>query len=58
MKQLSFLFLTTLLIISCRNEKETALSMELTYPETKKVDTVDVYFDADVKDPYRWLVRR
>ena len=27
----------------------------LDYPETKKVDTVDVYFGTEVKDPYRWL---
>ncbi len=27
----------------------------LTYPETKKVDTVDTYFGTEVKDPYRWL---
>lgn len=25
------------------------------YPETKKVDQVDTYFDTEVKDPYRWL---
>ena len=55
MKKLAFLFLTILLIISCKNENKTELSMELTYPETKKVDTVDTYFDAEVKDPYRWL---
>ena len=29
--------------------------MSLTYPETKKVDTVDVYFGTEVADPYRWL---
>lgn len=27
----------------------------LTYPETKKVDTVDTYFGNEIKDPYRWL---
>lgn len=27
----------------------------VTYPETKKVDTVDTYFGHDVADPYRWL---
>jgi prolyl oligopeptidase len=25
------------------------------YPETKKTDTVDVYFGTEVQDPYRWL---
>src|SRR5690554_4059682 len=27
----------------------------LTYPETKKVDTVTDYFGTQIKDPYRWL---
>src|ERR1700712_5344351 len=27
----------------------------LPYPHTKKVDTVDTYFDTQVPDPYRWL---
>jgi len=27
----------------------------LTYPETKQVDSVDAYFDTEVRDPYRWL---
>ena len=55
MKKLALLFLTTLLIISCKNENTNELSMEITYPETKKVDTVDTYFDTKVNDPYRWL---
>jgi len=55
MKKLALLFLTTLLIISCKNENKNELSMEITYPETKKVDTVDTYFDTKVNDPYRWL---
>ena len=25
------------------------------YPQTKKCDTVDVYFGTEVADPYRWL---
>ena len=28
---------------------------KLNYPETKMVDTVDVYFGTEVADPYRWL---
>jgi prolyl oligopeptidase len=45
--------------------KKTFLLMALTtagvsfaqtkYPETKKGETVDVYFDTKVSDPYRWL---
>ena len=25
------------------------------YPQTKKGETVEVYFDTKVADPYRWL---
>ncbi|MGO4773408.1 prolyl oligopeptidase family protein [Flavobacterium sp. W22_SRS_FK3] len=28
---------------------------KIQYPETKKGETVDVYFDTKVDDPYRWL---
>ena len=28
---------------------------KLVYPQTAKVDTVDVYFGTQVSDPYRWL---
>jgi len=28
---------------------------KIQYPETKKGETVDVYFDTKVNDPYRWL---
>ncbi|MCD9573655.1 prolyl oligopeptidase family serine peptidase [Flavobacterium soyae] len=28
---------------------------KIQYPETKKGETVDIYFDAKVSDPYRWL---
>ncbi|WP_425428172.1 prolyl oligopeptidase family serine peptidase [Algibacter marinivivus] len=29
--------------------------MIVKYPKTKTVDTVDTYFNTEVKDPYRWL---
>ncbi|MCP2026692.1 prolyl oligopeptidase [Flavobacterium sp. HSC-32F16] len=28
---------------------------QIKYPETKKGETVDIYFDTKVSDPYRWL---
>lgn len=37
---------------SCKQEGK---QIVVTYPETKKVDTVDTYFGTEVKDPYRWL---
>ena len=30
-------------------------AVQVTYPETKTCDTVDVYFGTEVADPYRWL---
>ncbi|MCM5662222.1 prolyl oligopeptidase family serine peptidase [Galbibacter mesophilus] len=42
------------LLYSCdTNEKKKDLTLK--YPATKKVDTIDTYFDTEVKDPYRWL---
>ena len=41
-------------ILSCKTEeKPTAIAV--TYPETKKVDSVTTYFGTEIKDPYRWL---
>ena len=30
-------------------------AQKLQYPETKKSDQVDTYFDQKIADPYRWL---
>ncbi len=46
-------FTSTLICsIACAQQMNTKA---LTYPVTKKVDTVDTYFDTKVPDPYRWL---
>ncbi|GGD80612.1 prolyl oligopeptidase family serine peptidase [Planktosalinus lacus] len=42
------------LILGCK-EESTEKSMQLNYPETKKVDTIDTYFGTEIQDPYRWL---
>ena len=55
MKKLTFFLAASLLLISCETEQKTEEQLAMTYPETKKVDTVDTYFGTDVKDPYRWL---
>ncbi len=45
--------MSVLLITSCN--KSTEQKTVGPYPETKKVDTADIYFEASVPDPYRWL---
>ena len=52
MKRLIYL-LAVPLIWSCQPQEQQKAN--LTYPETKKVDTTDVYFGTEVSDPYRWL---
>ncbi|MFK8289398.1 prolyl oligopeptidase family protein [Capnocytophaga canimorsus] len=42
-----------LVMISC-NPKEKRVTA-LTYPQTKKVEASDVYFEQTINDPYRWL---
>jgi len=39
-----------IVLFACKNP-----GAELTYPETKKIDYVDVYHGQEVADPYRWL---
>ncbi|PZD77392.1 prolyl oligopeptidase family protein [Mesonia sp. K7] len=55
-KKLVVLF-SVLAIVACqeKEEKTEEKEMAVTYPETKKVDTIDTYFGTKVKDPYRWL---
>ncbi len=45
-------FLATLFLAPFSQAQE---KMDVKYPETKKDNTVDTYFDTQVKDPYRWL---
>lgn len=40
---------TATLLSGCKEKQQ------IVYPETRKVDTVDVYFGTQVADPYRWL---
>ncbi|MDX1462685.1 MAG: prolyl oligopeptidase family serine peptidase [Marinirhabdus sp.] len=55
MKKLILPTLCVLAIMSCKEDQKTTEEVALTYPQTKKVDTVTNYFGTDVKDPYRWL---
>lgn len=52
-QKLYLLACITGIVIACSQKKESATHM--TYPETKKTDTVDTYFGEHVSDPYRWL---
>ncbi len=47
--------LASLALTSCIDKAGQNNQMTINYPETKKVDTTDVYFDNVVADPYRWL---
>ncbi len=47
-----FALLATLVMACVEKKTETA---NMTYPQTKTVDSVDNYFDTLVADPYRWL---
>ncbi|WP_417619402.1 prolyl oligopeptidase family serine peptidase [Oceanihabitans sediminis] len=56
MKKITLCLITAITIMSCNEEKKQAeTSIELNYPETKKVDTAYTHFGETVKDPYRWL---
>ena len=50
MKHIVLPIIACMIVGACSNPKE-----KMNYPLSKKVDTVDVYFDTEVQDPYRWL---
>ena len=55
MKKTITLAIVALSILSCKQEPKAELNMTVNYPETKKVDSVNVYFGDTIQDPYRWL---
>lgn len=54
MKKIPFILLATT-IVACNSKSMEESLAKITYPETKKVDTVDTYFGTEVPDPFRWL---
>lgn len=51
--QICFLgFIMALSISGCKENNQT---MKLSYPETKKIEASDTFFNELVNDPYRWL---
>lgn len=55
MKKLLTGILIATCLYGCSPSSENSGETSLNYPETNKVDTVDVYFGTEVPDPYRWL---
>jgi len=51
LNRLFYIVAVAIIIPACMQNKNGSFK----YPETKKVDTVDNYFGAEVPDPYRWL---
>ena len=56
MKKLMIPIITALVLVGCNNSNVSKNQTNtVTYPKTKKVDTVTNYFGTQVRDPYRWL---
>ncbi len=57
MKKTIIVLLAATSIVACKKEetKTEELDMSVVYPQTKKVDTIDIYFGDSINDPYRWL---
>ena len=55
MKKIALTFFSLSLLVACGNDKTEKKDIVVSYPKTKTVDTIDTYFDVEVKDPYRWL---
>lgn len=54
MKKSIVLPLVALILSACgNNHKKEAIVLK--YPTTKKVDSIDTYFNTKIHDPYRWL---
>jgi prolyl oligopeptidase len=54
MKKTFILLATVTLLVAC-NTTPKKEKISVNYPATKKVDTANIYFGTEVKDPYRWL---
>ena len=50
-----FLILSLIVALFACNNAPKKPEIILSYPETKKVDSLDTYFGVQVTDPYRWL---
>ena len=52
-----WLLISFLIFLSAcnQNEQQIIMKKDLDYPNTKKIEFSDTYFDKEIKDPYRWL---
>ncbi|WP_299436182.1 prolyl oligopeptidase family serine peptidase [uncultured Maribacter sp.] len=55
MKKVLISLFTLIIILGCKNAKVEKTPLAVNYPQTKSIDSVDTYFDTEIKDPYRWL---
>ncbi|WP_296311447.1 prolyl oligopeptidase family serine peptidase [Winogradskyella sp. UBA3174] len=55
MKKILLITIVLSIFVSCKNETEKLKTLNVNYPETKIVDTTDIFFGETVADPYRWL---
>ncbi len=54
MKKTLFMTLILPMLLACNNDQN-HLKINLNYPITPKKEVVDIYFDTEVRDHYRWL---
>jgi prolyl oligopeptidase len=55
MKKTMAILSAGIFLLGCSSNKNERKQFEVSYPETKQVDTVDEYFGVKISDPYRWL---
>ncbi|WP_339623734.1 prolyl oligopeptidase family serine peptidase [uncultured Winogradskyella sp.] len=55
MKKILIITVVLSIFVSCKNENGNLKTITVNYPETKTVDTTNVFFGETVADPFRWL---
>jgi len=62
MKTITGILFCATLFVACNNDSQNSKAIDpiknisiMPYPDTKKTETTDIYFETRVTDPYRWL---